>query len=69
MDEIFEQLLQLSARTETLIAVYDGNDRLQYANSAFRSVYFIEPDETPLWQDLMRRNFELRQGTVIQTSN
>jgi hypothetical protein len=47
MDEIFEQLLQLAGDTETLIAVYDGHDRLQYANSAFRSVYFIEPDETP----------------------
>ncbi|MGO7939614.1 GGDEF domain-containing protein, partial [Rhizobium ruizarguesonis] len=40
-----------------------------YANSAFRSVYFIEPDESPLWPDLMRLNFELRRGTVIQTSN
>ncbi|MBY5749877.1 GGDEF domain-containing protein [Rhizobium leguminosarum] len=69
MDEIFEQLLQLAGDTETLIAVYDGHDRLQYANSAFRSVYFIEPDETPLWPDLMRRNFELARGTVIQTSN
>ncbi|MHC2220822.1 hypothetical protein ACVIGV_006272 [Rhizobium leguminosarum] len=69
MDETFEQLLHLSARTETLIAVYDGHDRLRYANSAFRSVYFIEPDETPLWPDLMRRNFELRRGTVIKTSN
>ncbi|MGZ2504637.1 hypothetical protein ACVINI_005182 [Rhizobium beringeri] len=64
-----EQLLHLSARTETLIAVYDGDDRLRYANSAFRSVYFIESDETPLWPDLMRRNFQLRRGTVIQTSN
>ncbi|NKL39606.1 diguanylate cyclase [Rhizobium leguminosarum bv. viciae] len=69
MDEIFEQLLNLSARTQTLIAVYDSHDRLQYANSAFRSVYFIEPDESPLWPDLMRRNFEMRRGTVIQTSN
>ncbi|MBY3314269.1 GGDEF domain-containing protein [Rhizobium laguerreae] len=69
MDEIFEQLLHLAGDTETLIAVYDGNDRLQYANYAFRSVYFIEPDETPLWPDLMRRNFELARGTVIQTSH
>ncbi|MBY5591672.1 GGDEF domain-containing protein [Rhizobium leguminosarum] len=69
MDEIFKQLLQLSERTETLIAVYDSHDRLQYANSAFRSVYFIEPDETPPWPDLMRRNFELARGTVIRTSN
>lgn len=69
MDAIVEQLLHLSARTETLIAVYDGDDRLQYANSAFRSAYFIEPDESPLWPDLMRRNFELRRGTVIRTSD
>ncbi|WP_017957912.1 GGDEF domain-containing protein [Rhizobium leguminosarum] len=69
MDETFEQLLHLSEHTETLIAVYDSHDRLQYANDAFRSVYFIEPDETPLWPDLMRRNFELARGTVIQTSN
>ncbi|MGR9453694.1 GGDEF domain-containing protein [Rhizobium leguminosarum] len=69
MDEIFEQLLHLSSRTETLIALYDSSDRLRYANSVFRSVYFIEPDETPLWPDLMRRNFELRRGTVIKTSN
>ncbi|MBY3575781.1 GGDEF domain-containing protein [Rhizobium laguerreae] len=69
MDEIFEQLLHLAGDTETLIAVYDGNDRLQYANDAFRSVYLIEPDETPLWPDLMRRNFELARGTVIQTSH
>ena len=65
MDAIVEQLLHLSARTETLIAVYDGDDRLQYANSAFRSAYFIEPDETPLWPDLMRRNFELRRFSLL----
>ncbi|MBX4906563.1 MULTISPECIES: GGDEF domain-containing protein [Rhizobium] len=69
MDETIEQLLHLSAQTETLMAVYDGDDRLRYANSAFRSAYFIEPEETPLWPDLMRRNFELGRGTVIRTEN
>ncbi|WP_434714834.1 GGDEF domain-containing protein (plasmid) [Rhizobium sp. YTUHZ045] len=69
MDETIEQLLHLSAQTETLMAVYDGDDRLRYANSAFRSAFFIEPEETPLWPDLMRRNFELGRGTVIRTDN
>ncbi|MBX5135973.1 GGDEF domain-containing protein [Rhizobium lentis] len=69
MDETIEQLLHLSAQTETLMAVYDGDDRLRYANTAFRSAYFIEPEETPLWPDLMRRNFELGRGTVIRTDN
>ncbi|MBP1847357.1 diguanylate cyclase (GGDEF)-like protein [Rhizobium petrolearium] len=68
MDEIVKQLLHLSARTETLIAIYDGDDRLRYANNAFRSAYFIEPDETPLWPDLMRRNFELGRGTAIRAN-
>ncbi|MDO3431917.1 GGDEF domain-containing protein [Rhizobium sp. CBN3] len=69
MDDTIEQLLHLSAQTETLMAVYDGDDRLRYANSAFRSAYFIEPEETPLWPDLMRRNFDLGRGTVIRTDN
>ncbi|AGS24808.1 GGDEF domain-containing protein [Rhizobium etli] len=69
MDETIEQLLHLSAQTETLMAVYDGDDRLRYANSAFRSAYFIEPEETPLWPDLMRRNFDLGRGTVIRTND
>ncbi|MBX4915206.1 GGDEF domain-containing protein, partial [Rhizobium bangladeshense] len=56
-------------RLSTAMAVYDGDDRLRYANSAFRSAYFIEPEETPLWPDLMRRNFHLGRGTVIRTEN
>ncbi|MBY3597879.1 sensor domain-containing diguanylate cyclase [Rhizobium bangladeshense] len=56
-------------RLSTAMAVYDGDDRLRYANSAFRSAYFIEPEETPLWPDLMRRNFHLGRGTVIRTQN
>lgn len=69
MDEIAEQLRQLFATTATLMALYDGDDRLRYANAAFRSAYFIEPDETPLWPDLMRRNFELGRGTVIHATD
>ncbi|MBY3580490.1 GGDEF domain-containing protein [Rhizobium bangladeshense] len=56
-------------RLPAAMAVYDGDDRLRYANSAFRSAYFIEPEETPLWPDLMRRNFHLGRGTVIRTEN
>ncbi|WP_064707479.1 sensor domain-containing diguanylate cyclase [Rhizobium bangladeshense] len=56
-------------RLPTAMAVYGGDDRLRYANSAFRSAYFIEPEETPLWPDLMRRNFHLGRGTVIRTEN
>jgi diguanylate cyclase (GGDEF)-like protein len=69
MDDIFEQFLQLTQTTSALIAVYDADDRLQYANPAFRSAYFIEPDELPLWSDLMRRNFELGRGTILNVAD
>lgn len=48
-----------------LVAVYDGEDRLRFANTAFRKAWYIEVGEEPLWPDLMRRNFEARRGTVI----
>jgi diguanylate cyclase (GGDEF)-like protein len=69
MEKIVRQLLQLSATTSTFVAVYDADDRLRYANDAFRSAFFIEPDESPLWPELMRRNFELGRGTVIHAAD
>ncbi|WP_159589768.1 GGDEF domain-containing protein [Chelativorans xinjiangense] len=52
-----------------MVAAYDGFDRLRYANPAFRAAWFIGPDETPLWSDLMRRNFLAGRGTVIRAEN
>ncbi|MFB9949269.1 diguanylate cyclase [Rhizobium puerariae] len=69
MDEIFEQFVHLASASATLIALYDADDRLRYANEAFRAAYFVEPDETPLWPDLMRRNFDLGRGTVIRAAD
>lgn len=69
MNDIIEKLYPLSRETSVLIALYDEQDRLRFANPAFRCAYFIGEDETPLWPDLMRRNFEERRGTVILASN
>ena len=55
--------------TPVLVAAYDSFDRLRYANQAFRSSYFVEPEETPFWSDLMRRNFWARRGTVLRTAD
>jgi diguanylate cyclase (GGDEF)-like protein len=69
MDEVLKILFQMYETTPVLVAAYDGFDRLRYANQAFRSAYFIEPEETPFWSDLMRRNFRARRGTVISASD
>ncbi|KQT60745.1 MULTISPECIES: GGDEF domain-containing protein [unclassified Aureimonas] len=67
MVSVTDQLAVLQEETDALIAVYDPGDRLRYANRAFRSAYFIEDDETPLWRDIMRRNHSAQRGTMIET--
>ncbi len=66
MDEISRKLLHLCDHTPTLVAAYDSFDRMRYANQAFRSAFFIDANEMPLWSDLMRRNFYSGRGTVIR---
>ena len=61
------QLAQLMENAGTLIAVYDPEDRLRFANAAFRAAWFISEGEEPLWSDLMRCNYHARRGTVINT--
>jgi diguanylate cyclase (GGDEF)-like protein len=66
MDEVLNKLFQMHESTPVLVAAYDGFDRLRYANRAFRLAFSIEPEETPFWSELMRRNFQARRGTVIR---
>lgn len=65
MDDIAVRLASLRDGTAVLVALYDGGDRLRYANEAFRKAFALEESDTPLWPDLMRRNHLLGFGTVI----
>jgi diguanylate cyclase (GGDEF)-like protein len=67
--ELALQMASLLDHSTSLVAVYDADDRLIHANSAFRTSFFIEPTEQPLWPDLMRRNFALGRGTVITATD
>ena len=58
-------LANLVEETGALVALYDPADRLRFANRAFRDAWFVQEGETPLWSDLMRRNFNAKRGTVI----
>ncbi|KQS65576.1 diguanylate cyclase [Rhizobium sp. Leaf371] len=58
-------LAHLMDGTDVMVAVYDQDDRLRFANAAFRAAWHIAEEEHPLWPDLMRRNFAARRGTVI----
>ena len=65
MDELRQQLFDMFEHSGPLVAAYDAFDRLRYANIAFRSTFFVAPDEEPLWSELMRRNYRAGRGTVI----
>ncbi len=62
-------LSQLMDATDVMVAVYDQDDRLRFANSAFRAAWHLEDGERLLWSDFMRRNFAARRGTVISAED
>ncbi len=67
--ETMLQMRQLMEEAGVLIALYDQDDCLRYANDAFRAAWFIGQDEHPGWPDLMRRNFHAGRGTVVKTTD
>jgi len=69
MQPTADEILALQEGAAALVAVYDQEDRLRYANAAYRDAYFLGPDEHPLWSDMMRRNFAAQRGSVIATSD
>lgn len=64
-DHIQSKLAGLQLETLVLIALYDRTDRLRYGNPAFRAAFALAPGETPLWEEIMRRNLGSGDGTVI----
>jgi diguanylate cyclase (GGDEF)-like protein len=55
----------LAEHSEVLLALYDAEDRLRRANSAFRQTFAIGPEEQPSWAEMMRRNLGTAHGTVV----
>jgi diguanylate cyclase (GGDEF)-like protein len=64
-----DQLGLLLQNTHALIAVYDQQDRLRYANNAFQASYFVDPEEGLTWYELVKRNYHHKRATVINTSD
>lgn len=50
-------------------ALFDDQDRLRWANPAFRSSFGLQPGEQPLWPDIMRANHAAGRGTRIETAD
>lgn len=67
--EVLVETLRLLEEATALVAVYDGEDRLRYANRAFREAFFVEAGERVLWSQLMRRNHHAGRGTIVETDD
>ncbi|RWX79366.1 GGDEF domain-containing protein [Neorhizobium lilium] len=52
-----------------MVAAFDHNDKLCFANRAFREAWFIVESEELFWADFMRRNFHAGRGTVIAAAD
>ncbi|MCD1645643.1 sensor domain-containing diguanylate cyclase [Aurantimonas coralicida] len=68
-EEVLASFSRLIENSAVLIAVYDPDDRLRYANSASREALFIDPDDLSTWEGMMRRNYAARRGTIIETDD
>jgi diguanylate cyclase (GGDEF)-like protein len=68
-DEVLYNLLLSQDESQVLVALYDQNDVLRYANKSWRAAFHLAPGEQPSWGDLMRRNYDAGLGTVLTTKN
>jgi diguanylate cyclase (GGDEF)-like protein len=68
-DEPTSHLVEALEGMGALVALHDPDDHLRFSNAAFREALFIGPDETPTWEQIMRRNHALNRGTVLKTDD
>jgi len=66
-DELARRLLALHETSPLLVALFDAQDVLRYANPAFCRGYHVSCDERISWADMMRRNHARREGALIET--
>jgi len=67
--KINDLLLSSLADSQLAVALFDPEDRMRMANSAFRNAYAIEVDLYPYWADMIRNCFATGEGAVIVTDD
>jgi diguanylate cyclase (GGDEF)-like protein len=68
-DSIASELLALQLESPVMVFLFDAEDRLRFANAAFRNCFAIAPDAAPSWAELMTRSFTEKVGALIETAN
>lgn len=63
------QLLRMQEEAPVAMALFDADDRLRWANTAFCSTYGVSADEQITWADMMRRCYAAGEGALIETDD
>lgn len=68
-EKLLDMLLTCLAGSQLAVALYDPEDRLQFANPAFRNAYEVAPDAYPTWEEMIRNCFSMKKGALIDTDD
>ena len=63
------QLLALHQASPQLLALFDDQDVLRFANEAFCQTFDVRPDGQTRWLDMMRRNLASGRGNVMSAAD
>ena len=67
--ELLPHILALFTGTPCLVALFDEQDALRWANPAYRTLFGLSAQAAPTWMDIMRINHRQRRGTAVQTDD
>lgn len=59
------KLMEGVGQADAMIALYDPNGQVLFANPSYRRAFFLDPDEGIDWVTMMRRNHVHRRGPII----
>lgn len=63
------QLMHLMEASQQGYALFDGEDRLRFANATFRKALDVPDEEFPSWLELMHNGYRNSTGTAIETTD
>lgn len=69
MQVLVDNMTLLFGSSRVVVALFDCQDMLVYANQAFRELTNLEEDEYLYWSDMIRRNYRSSEGLHIETDD
>jgi diguanylate cyclase len=60
---------RLYDQSPLMVALFDGDDVMRYANKAYAAVFRIDPAQSLSWSDLMRLSYTQGYGANIETDD